>query len=130
MHHQTLNSAKDAQQFFSARYNNCIHAIVSDVEVSYPSEVSMVISILTWRGQQGSYEKSFSLKFRNVGNIDVVAAQFRSLEESEWEISYLGLRSASRDPKSSSIEIELVSERRDHTVRINCERIEVDLQPQ
>ena len=85
--------------------------------------LTLLLSPLVWRGQQGYFEGTVALDMIGVYDLPRVVGQL--LLEPNLELNYAEIR-VGNQTKSGPIQIELVSERTDLRCQIRCQKAYLD----
>ncbi len=103
---------------------NFNHASIEGVVVGPRREVTLMVSPLVWKGQQGFHIPAVPVRFGGIVNFEQVSAFFAISSHNHTDLAWIRY-DRSQHSKPESLFIELVYERLDAQVVIHCRSVSV-----
>ena len=105
------------------------HAVIKGATIGPRREVTLAISLLAWRGLDGTHEDDIRVRFGGIENFAEVAAFFGDPNHQGW-LELADLRYATTEPsRPDKLRFDLIAERIDAHLVVRCGRLQVGSVP-
>ena len=102
------------------------HARVEQVVLGPRREITLSVSPLRWTGQRGEYAEAVTVRFGGIRNFAKVSAFLTAVPHAQSELAWLGY--AEEQPsKPGRLFFDLIFERTDARLRVQCSSLQVDV---